>query len=617
MDTRIGRGETLFRGDEVNMICTEQLPIEDHRQPFLFSSLVRLNQRVRCRIRDVIRCRTNKGKNMRNQLILFVLGLLFCSDLPPARAADPQSPVKVFILAGQSNMEGQAVADLDGKDYNEGKGTLNALLKDPTKATLVKHLKTTTGEWAIRNNVWVRYQPDQGPVKVGPLTLGFTPYGGRHHFGPELQFGNVIGDHFTNQILLIKTAWGGKSLYKDFRPPSSGGEVGPYYTKMLDQIHKALDNLKSDFPGYDGRGYELAGFVWYQGWNDGIDPKKAVPEYEQNLVNLIKDVRKDLKAPNLPAVIGELTGPWVDAPGQWATLRKSQAAAASRPEFKGNVLFVETHDFVRPAKESPNPGHGHHEFGNAETYFLVGDALGKGMVKLLTSQQNDAPAPSKKKPEPPKPTSHTIKKIEGWTVRVDDRLLKAPDQELGTRALRCLENKLSDIRMVMPTDKLKNLQAVTIVLDMTHGNLDSMQYHPDAGWLKENSYSTDLAKCVHIPIAVELTGKLLVNEQPWVVLHELAHAYHDQVLGFDEPRIKEAYENYKKSGRGEKVLHNDGRRVKHYALTDPMEFFAEMTESYFGVNDFFPFNRAELKEAEPEIFDLMKQIWNEQTKVTP
>ena len=111
-----------------------------------------------------------------------------------------------------------------------------------------------------------------------------------------------------------------------------------------------------------------------------------MPEYEQNLVNLIKDVRKEFKAPNLPVVIGELTGPWVDAPGEWATLRKAQAAAAARPEFKGNVLFVPTRDFVRPAKESPNPSHGHHEFGNAETYFLVGDALGKGMVKLLAAE---------------------------------------------------------------------------------------------------------------------------------------------------------------------------------------------------------------------------------------
>jgi sugar phosphate isomerase/epimerase len=297
---------------------------------------------------------------------------------------DAPRPVKVFILAGQSNMEGQAVVDLDGKNYNDGKGTLKALMNDPNKARLFKHLKNDKGEWTVREDVWVRYQREKQPLLAGPLSIGFSINGGKHHFGPELQFGHVVGDHVRSQVLLIKTAWGGKSLYKDFRSPSSRGEVGPYYKKMLAEVRLALDNLKTDFPSYKGQGYELAGFVWYQGWNDGVDPKNAVPQYEENLVNLIKDVRKDLNAAKLPVVIGELTGPWVDAPGAWATLRAAQASAANRPEFRGNVIFVETRQFVRPAKESPNPGHGHHEFGNAETYFLVGDALGKGMVKLLT-----------------------------------------------------------------------------------------------------------------------------------------------------------------------------------------------------------------------------------------
>src|SRR5437868_8902222 len=156
--------------------------------------------------------------------------------------------------------------------------------------------------------------------------------------------------------------------------------------------------------------------------------------------------------------------------------------------------------------------------------------------------------------EPAKPTSHTDRKIEGWTVRVDDRLLKAPDDVLGTRALRFLENKLSDITVVVPADKLKKLQAVTIVLDLTHGNLGPMQYHPDHGWLKANGYSADLEKCVHLPRAADVATARNTREQPWVILHELAHAYHDQVLDFEEPRIKEAYEKYKKSGHGEKTL---------------------------------------------------------------
>src|SRR5438105_9053963 len=125
-------------------------------------------------------------------------------------------------------------------------------------------------------------------MKAAPLASGFAPCPGTHHVGRELQFGHLVGDSIRSQVLLIKTAWGGKSLYKDFRPPSSGGETGPYYRKMLAEIRQALANLQTEFKGYDGRGYELAGFVWYHGWNDGVDPKNAVPEYEQNLVNLIK-----------------------------------------------------------------------------------------------------------------------------------------------------------------------------------------------------------------------------------------------------------------------------------------------------------------------------------------
>lgn len=320
---------------------------------------------------------------MISRLFALCVSLLFCCPLATGSSAPKLKPLQVFILAGQSNMEGQAVADLDGKGYNDGKGTLKALLANPRGANLAVHLQAKEGSWAVRNSVWVRYQRENAPLLKGPLSLGYSVYGDTHHFGPELQFGNVIADNIPEQALIIKTAWGGKSLYKDFRPPSSGGTVGPYYLKMIEEVRTALANLKRDFPAYEGQGYELSGFVWYQGWNDGVDPQHALLEYEQNLVNLIKDVRKDLKAPKLPVVIGELTGPWVQAPPEWTALRHAQAAAAARPEFQRTVVFIETHDFVRPAAESPNPGHGHHEFGNAETCFLVGDALGKGMISLM------------------------------------------------------------------------------------------------------------------------------------------------------------------------------------------------------------------------------------------
>ena len=210
---------------------------------------------------------------------------------------------------------------------------------------------------------------------------------------------------------------------------------------------------------------------------------------------------------------------------------------------------------------------------------------------------------------PSQPTSRTARTVEGWTVRVDDRLLAGPDADLGRRALRFLETKLADIKAVVPADRVARLRAVPIVLDLSCGDLGAMQYHPSAGWLKAHGYPEELAKCVHVPRAADLLTARNVREQPWVVLHELAHAYHDRVLGFDEPRVRAAYEAYKKGGHGEKVLHAGGRRVRHYALTDHKEFFAEMTEAYFGANDFFPFNRAELKEAEPEVYELMKAIW--------
>lgn len=210
-----------------------------------------------------------------------------------------------------------------------------------------------------------------------------------------------------------------------------------------------------------------------------------------------------------------------------------------------------------------------------------------------------------------KPTSHSDRQMVGWTVRVDDRLFESAHAELGERALKFLENELLDIVAVVPAAKVDKLRAVVIVLDLSHGELGPMQYHPSVEWLEENGYDAKLAKCVHIPQAADVATVRNIREQPWVILHELAHAYHDQVLGFDELRVQQAYDHYRASGRGDTALLYDGSRVRHYGLTDQKEFFAEMTEAYFGSNDFYPFNRAELKESEPEIHRLMEQIWHD------
>jgi len=309
---------------------------------------------------------------------------------------DAKKPVKVFILAGQSNMEGQGVVSMDHeKYYNGGKGNLVYVMKHSPLARRYAHLKDKSGKWVERKDVWVSFQTERAGHKTGPLTIGYTSYGGKEHMGPELQFGHVMGDYYDEQVLLIKTAWGGKSLYKDFRPPGSGGTVGPYYTRMISQVRQTLANLKKHFPDYDGRGYEIAGFVWFHGWND-MCTKEAIPQYTRNLVNLIKDVRKEFKVPRLPVVIGELGNGGEKANrGNMGAIRTAQADAAKAPGFKGNVIFVKTAQFARPARESPNTGHGHHWFGNAESYFLIGDALGQGMKKLLSTP---TPTPAPKAP---------------------------------------------------------------------------------------------------------------------------------------------------------------------------------------------------------------------------
>lgn len=211
---------------------------------------------------------------------------------------------------------------------------------------------------------------------------------------------------------------------------------------------------------------------------------------------------------------------------------------------------------------------------------------------------------------PPLPQSHTARNIEGWNVRIDERLLTGPEAATsGERAVKLLTARLIAITAVLPDPALAKLRAITIQLDLTCGDLHSMQYHPDAGWLRENGYSAELAKCVHIPDTAWFLSPFDNHRMPWAVLHELAHGYHNQVLGFDEPRVRAAWEKFRDSGKYAMVLTSPGPMRIHYGLTNEKEFFAEMTETYLGSNDFYPFVAGELKQAEPDIFALMAQIW--------
>ena len=305
----------------------------------------------------------------------FVLTILALLYLVPSLFA--VGKVQVYILAGQSNMQGQGVVDLDHPEYyNGGNGILNNVMKNPEMASRYAHIKDKQGNYVVRDDVFVRHQT-KDELKTGGLSIGFTSYSGKHHIGPEFQFGHVIGDATKQPVLLIKTAWGGKSIYKDFRPPSSGGEVGAFYKQMLAEIDEGLKNIKSEFPQI-GKNYELAGFVWFQGWNDMFD-KEALEQYEGNLVNLITDVRDVLNTPELPVVIGETGNMGEEVGDNMKAIRVAQKRASERLQ---NAVFVKTTAFARPKEASPNVGHGHHWFGNAESYFLIGDAMGSAMIQL-------------------------------------------------------------------------------------------------------------------------------------------------------------------------------------------------------------------------------------------
>ena len=293
----------------------------------------------------------------------------------------------VFLLAGQSNMQGQGVVDMDHPNYyNGGKGSLVRVMEQTKTPGLYKHLKDREGKWVERDDAFIRYRNKQG-VMAGGVGIGFTGYGSmnnRHHIGPELQIGHRLGNYFKEPVLLIKTAWGGKSLHKDFRPPSAGGETGEYYQKMLFEVKEALDHYRDEFPTLKNRKPKWGGFIWFQGWNDMFD-QDALAGYENNLVHLVKDLRLHLKEPNLPVVVGELGNLGEQAGDKMKMIRMAQRRACERKEWKGKVSFVKTTPFARPKEESPNVGHGHHWFGNAESYFLIGDALGREMVSQLKS----------------------------------------------------------------------------------------------------------------------------------------------------------------------------------------------------------------------------------------
>ena len=290
-------------------------------------------------------------------------------------------------------------------------GTLETVVKADGK---FPHLVDSKGNWTVRNDVWYKGLVTAGANKW--LSIGCGASG--NQIGPELQFGHIMGYYHDEPVIILKSSQGNRSLGWDFLPPGSkrfehgdktyagykdspeswgkdtkpqpiNWYAGKQYDDCFGSAHEVLDNFDKEFPQFKGRGFEIAGFVWWQGHKDGGNAVHAA-RYEQNLSHFIKTLRKEFKATDAPLVIATIGfGGW-EMTGNQLTVANAQLAVSGEqgkhPEFKGNVLTVETRDFWKDAAISPR-NQGFHYNGNAETYMLVGDAIGRGMVKLLDEKK--------------------------------------------------------------------------------------------------------------------------------------------------------------------------------------------------------------------------------------
>jgi alpha-galactosidase len=318
----------------------------------------------------------------------------------------------VFILVGQSNMQGKASIF-----------TLDHQIKAERTKEQFAHLHDGQGNYKVRDDVFINFLDRHGKLEVG--------YGSRERFGPELGFGWTVGEAMDEPVLIIKAAYGGRSLFRDFRSPSAGlpdearlqeelenarkrkpettmedvkGMYGFAYRDMLGEVKNVRENYETLFSELKGKELELAGFVWFQGWNDMINNEFSAA-YTGNMVHFIKDVRKDLDAPNLPFVIGQLGvgGPYEgDDPttDKKEVFKANQAAAADRPEFQGNVAVVKTDQYWDPVaaeaykvwREDVDAWRHHgndfayHYLGSPKIIYEIGEAFGKQMLQMLGEQ---------------------------------------------------------------------------------------------------------------------------------------------------------------------------------------------------------------------------------------
>ena len=200
------------------------------------------------------------------------------------------------------------------------------------------------------------------------------------------------------------------------------------------------------------------------------------------------------------------------------------------------------------------------------------------------------------------------KNLSVWTLHISPKI----DAAAWSKASPLLQAQLDEIVRVVPAKAVAELQKVPLWINPEYPNVPPRaEYHPGAGWLKDNGRDPAMAK------GVEFTNVRIFEAEtrrmPNFALHELAHAFHDRVLGFENAQIEAAYQKAKAAGLYDRVQRQDSEGRKRldraYALTNAKEYFAECTEALFAKNDFYPFTREELRKHDPEMFELLSQLW--------
>lgn len=321
---------------------------------------------------------------------------------PDGKPAAQTKPVQVYIMLGQSNMLG-----FGRMGPKETKGSLEFLIHENK---MYPHLIDDAGKWTVRNDVryvHVMHNRNQMQVKRNEWLM---PNG---NFGPELGFGHIVGLHHEEPVLLLKSCIGNRSLGWDLLPPGSEsfefeGKIyagykqsplswdkgttpvpiewyaGKQYDDDVANAKKVLENLKDYYPDYQGQGYEVKGFVWWQGHKD--QNAAHASRYEQNLVKIIQTLRQDFAAPKAKFVLATIAFGGDKLSGHGLTIANAQLAVdgdqGKYPEFRGNVKAIDARPYWRPVEVSP-VNQDYHYNHNAETYYEVGDKLGRAMVELL------------------------------------------------------------------------------------------------------------------------------------------------------------------------------------------------------------------------------------------